>query len=202
MATATTQETDFASFMAESVPAAIMITEGPEHHLKMVNSALVDVLQTRREDLLGQPISVAFTGKLGKVITQAANRVLRTGKDARGVDLPVQLGGDLRYWTFALRPMPGPNGRPGGVLGVGLETTDQVRARLRIEQMAEAAQSQAAQASAIISSMADGVFIAEANAEHASVNEAGWRMAGASSAEEVMRSLEDDNQALRMRRVD
>lgn len=105
-------------------PEIVCITSGPEHTYEFVNEAHIRMLgfdatgMTIRE---AQPESVEFYEML--------DRVYHSGAAERFEEIPITVGGIIRYFNLTYSGSRAQDGTVIGVLMLGLEVTDQVTSR-------------------------------------------------------------------------
>ncbi len=156
-------------------PAAIMITEGPEHVATVANQRFLEMAGTR--DLLHRPVRESFPELQGQPFFELMDRVYRTGEAFVGTEVPVQLDrtgtGQMEKgcFNFIYQPLKGADGRVFGIMTHAVEVTGEVRARKEIE-------ATAAERSAILRQIADGVVTADPEGRISFINEAGQRILG------------------------
>jgi PAS domain S-box-containing protein len=127
---------EFYQSVFQQAPVGIGIWEGQDFVTKMINPALAKFYHRDEQSLLGRPIFEAFPeSKLlwGEIMT----RVLETGKPYTGVELAVDLTVDGQvqrsFVNFSIVPYYEPDGRMSGVLGVSIDSTQQVILRKALE---------------------------------------------------------------------
>ncbi|HEY0020625.1 MAG TPA: PAS domain-containing protein [Longimicrobium sp.] len=156
-------------------PAAILITEGPEHVPTVVNARYTGMVGPRQ--LLGRPLREGFPDLEGQPFFALMDRVYASGEPFVGTEMPVQLDrrgtGEMEdgCFNFVYQPLTGADGQVFGIMTHAVEVTAQVRARREIE-------ATAAERSAILRQIADGVVMADAEGRISFVNEAGQRILG------------------------
>jgi PAS domain S-box-containing protein len=157
----------------EQAPAAILITEGPEHVATVVNPRYTELVGPR--GLLGRPLRESFPDLEGQGLFELLDRVYETGEAFVGREMPVTLdtgeGPEERFFDFVYQPLTGGDGRVFGIMTHALEVSVQVRSRREVE-------ATAAERSAILAQIADGVVLSDADGRISFVNEAGQRMLG------------------------
>ena len=150
--------------LVENAPLAIAILAGPEHRFVLVNPAYRE-LARGRGDLLGRTFSEVWPD-LAVQITPLLDRVYRTGEPYRAIDSPLRLasaaGPEEVFATVSLNPLNDETGRIEAVLALIEDTTEQVRDRRLVEQMAVQLEASLARLQAVVQQMPAGVIIAEA----------------------------------------
>lgn len=118
-------------------PAMICIFRGPQHVYELANDIYLEVIGNR--DVLGQPIRKALPELEGSGIYEILDTVYSTGKPFVGSEVPVKLdrgNGKLEetYFNFVYQPSHNSEGIIEGILVFGVNVTDQVSARRKIEE--------------------------------------------------------------------
>lgn len=117
-------------------PAAVALTEGPEHRFALANhryEALVG-----HGDLIGRPACEALPDLAAHAVCEQLDRVYQTGEPyVAGEErmLHHDAAGTARegWYNVVYQPMSGPDGKTTGILQHVVDVTDQVRARLDVE---------------------------------------------------------------------
>jgi PAS domain S-box-containing protein len=116
-------------------PASIAILRGPEHVYEFINPLHAQMLGGR--ELLGKPVRQAQPELEAHGFYELLDRVYQTGEPYSGTESPAVVGDPQHprtgYYNFLYQPLPGPDGKPDGVLGFGFEVTEQVLARRSLE---------------------------------------------------------------------
>ncbi|WP_055694158.1 SpoIIE family protein phosphatase [Streptomyces prasinopilosus] len=125
--------------MFDPAPIGVVFTQGPEHRLAYTNTVY---RRTFGDRPLGQPLRRTFPDLKQSGYFDIFDRVLATGKAEVLTAVPVDLGfpdsaeGGTRYFTFSISRATMSDGSLG-VLGVVMETTEQVTAAQRIRVLSE-----------------------------------------------------------------
>ena len=120
------------SELIDQVPAIIVWLRGPEHVIEIANRVARALAGYR--DIIGQPASEAIPELERYGLIAALDRVLESGEpfEARAMEfhVPASPGraGEVRYLDFVYHAIPGPDGRPSGVLCHGTDVTAQALA--------------------------------------------------------------------------
>lgn len=109
--------------------------------------------------------------------------------------------GVVRYYSFHLVPVPAAAEDERGVLLVLWETTPQVEARRRVESLVDEMAARSSELSAIIDSMAEGVFVSNLEGRLTLVNRAGLSMTGI-SADQALRPYPENTTFANLRYPD
>jgi PAS domain S-box-containing protein len=121
-----------------NAPAAIAILRGPTHVYEL-SSVLNN--QLLGKDPTGLSVAEAFPFFVDEGVVALLDRVFSTAEPFIGREVPWrvrQADGSVResFATFIYQPMPGPDGKPEGVLVFGFDVTEQVLSRRRVEDLA------------------------------------------------------------------
>jgi diguanylate cyclase (GGDEF)-like protein/PAS domain S-box-containing protein len=116
-----------------------LIEVDDEGRLTHVSPRLADVARRPRSELLGQPL-LSLLGKEKRGEGRAAVRALTTTFEARrgfrDITIPVDVGGETRWWALSGTPKTAGDGRFAGYRGVGRDVTEARRSHDRIAQLA------------------------------------------------------------------
>ncbi len=123
-------------------PAAITVTEGPEHVVMMQNEAARALLGGR--DIVGMRSRDIFPSIEEQGFIALQDTVYRTGEPFIGREMPVRLDetgqsgrSPVSYFNFVYHPLRDIGGAVYGILTHAVDVTDQVLARRTIEEKAE-----------------------------------------------------------------
>jgi PAS domain S-box-containing protein len=128
---------DWLRFLFQDAPMHVAVVAGTEHRFVAVNDAYRR--STGRDDLVGKPYREAFPDRAESLAY--LDRARATGERIMANALErrfIRIGGTLPedgYITFALQPLPGPDGDVAGVAIYSIDVTDQVHAREAIRQL-------------------------------------------------------------------
>lgn len=156
-------------------PALICVTRGPDHVFELVNPRMRDILGNR--EFVGQPAREVPSEVDGQGIHAITDHVYQSGEPFVGNEMPLRLDrdgdGNLEqgYFNFVFQPTRDVHGKVDGVMVHGVEVTDEVTNRQRVERLA-------AERDAILSQMVDGVVIVDRFGTVVFMNDAAERMYG------------------------
>jgi PAS domain S-box-containing protein len=116
-------------------PAAITVTEGPDHVIVMQNDAAHDLLGGRH--VVGARSRDILPPDAVEEFIALQDMVYQTGTPFVGREMPVRLGASetdgVSYFNFVYHPLRNLAGGVYGILSHAVDVTDQVRARHAVE---------------------------------------------------------------------
>jgi PAS domain S-box-containing protein len=122
--------------LIEDAPVGITYLAGPEHRVTIANPAILQFFSHRNE-LVGCLPEEVFPGR-AEWLPALLDRVYRTGEPFRKVNSLLHLGPEGHkedhFFTYSMTPVRDATGQVRGILGIALETTEEVRARQALEQ--------------------------------------------------------------------
>ncbi|MGK3966087.1 PAS domain-containing protein [Sorangium sp. So ce1667] len=136
------------------VPAIIAVLEGPEHTFTVANPRYIALVGGR--DVVGKPLRQALPEVVDQGFLELLDSVRRSGKPYVAHEALVKLDrrgdGTLEevYLDFIYQPLKDPSGSVFGIMAHAVDTTEQVFARKRVEELA-------AERVAMLSQIADAV---------------------------------------------
>jgi PAS domain S-box-containing protein len=122
-------------------PAAISVTEGPDHVVVFQNAASKQLVGGR--DLTGMRAAEALPDEEVRPLLDIVDRVFATGEPFLGSEVHVRFdrsgAGDMvdRYFNLVYQPMRDVEGRVYAILSHSVDITEQVLARRQVEEKAE-----------------------------------------------------------------
>ncbi|WP_437735539.1 PAS domain-containing protein [Sorangium sp. So ce1335] len=136
------------------VPAIIAVLEGPEHTFTVANPRYLQLVG--RRDLVGKPLREALPEVVDQGFQELLDSVRQSGKPFVAHDALVKLDRrgdgalDDVYLDFVYQPLKDAGGSVFGIMAHAVETTEQVLARKRVEELA-------AERAAMLGQIADAV---------------------------------------------
>ncbi|WP_166336870.1 ATP-binding protein [Sphingobacterium chungjuense] len=122
----------------EQSPAAIVVFRGEEMIVDAINATMLELLN-KEADIQGRPILEALPELKGQPAYDLLKDIYLTGQPVSRYDTPVSLhrNGKLEigYFNFTYAPLM-ENGEVKGIIDMAVEVTDQVLARLAVEESA------------------------------------------------------------------
>lgn len=125
----------------EQIPAIVAVFRGPEHRIELVNP-LARQLLARRE-VVGRTMREAVPELGAQGLFELWERAHASGEPLVGKEIRALLDrqgtGELEeaYYDFVFLPLPSPSGEDSGLMVYAVDVTAQVRARQRVEMLAE-----------------------------------------------------------------
>ncbi|MBI2939850.1 MAG: GAF domain-containing protein [Chloroflexi bacterium] len=170
------QQRDLLQAIVHFAPAAIAVASVPDFVFDLVNPAYAALRPGI--DLLGRRAADAFPELVEQGLFDVLDSVVKTGESFSASDLPLRLRGgnlppELVYWSFSWVPLRGTAGQVRAVLFVGVDTTEQVNSRARIEALAKEARRRYDELNGLLESLTDGVTIVDASGRYVLLNNLG-----------------------------
>ena len=118
-------------------PALICVFRGPQHVYELANEKYLKLIGNK--DILGKPVREALPEANGTEIFELLDSVYSTGEPFIGNELPMRLDrGNGRweetYFNFVYQPSHNSEGKIDGILAHGVDVTEQVITRKKIEE--------------------------------------------------------------------
>lgn len=124
--------------MIQQAPVSIGIFRGPEYVTEMANSKSLAIWGRTEQEVINKPILETMPELLNQGFQQLLDEVYQTGKTFSASEMPVQINrnGELEiaYVNFSFEPLYNSGGEIDGIMAVGIEVTNQVRARHEIKE--------------------------------------------------------------------
>jgi PAS domain S-box-containing protein len=121
-------------------PAAMALVSGPAHVFTLANEAFLDLIGRPASETIGRPLRQVAPEIDDQGLVELLDRVVASGEPAFGREFPIRWQeADQRrlgYFDFVFQPLRRADGAVEGVFLHGVEVTDQVRARRRVEDLA------------------------------------------------------------------
>ena len=116
---------------------AIAIFRGPDHIVEIANPKALELWGRKEGEVMKTPIIEGMQELKSQGIMQFLDDVYTTGKGFIATELPVEIkrNGKIQkvYVNFSYDPLYNEDGVVDGIIAVGVDVTDQVRARIDIE---------------------------------------------------------------------
>ncbi|MDB4937367.1 MAG: hypothetical protein JWP87_4339 [Labilithrix sp.] len=187
----------------ENAPVGIALNRGTDLVYDLVNPAFVRTMGERPRVGLGV---AQVTPDNPEKLLPILRHVLETGEPFRAHEIPYvvrrQTDGPPEERFFWVNYLRVPTKHGPAVLTMLLDTTEQVMARRRIEDLANVAQRQAAELQHIHHSMIDSVVVCDAGGHITHINEAETRLTGVEPKQVLAHTLGDYAKLLDLRHLD
>ena len=190
--------------IVQNAPAGVAVVTGPEFVFEVVNPVFAKLAPGF--DMRGRRFA-DVAPEMPEVIP-ILERVMRTGVpervDAMRLIIRRATGGPLEegYFTFAVVRVWNPEGHRLALLGLVVETTGQIRARKKIEELAELAHRSAAELRGVIETMSEAVFTCDADAKLTLANPSAMRLLGVDSLAAAQKMFDQSPDSNRVRLSD
>jgi len=187
-----------------NAPVGISVLHGPNFRFELANPAYQAIAPGKA--VLGRTVAESWP-ELADQVVPLLRHVFETGESFSATDmqLPVRRmpEGPVEnlYFTYSYVLMRGTEGQANAILVLVTETTEQVRARQRIEELAVVAERRASELEAIVGSIADAVFVCDSQGKLSLVNRAGLALVG-EEKQEALGTLTDYRDRLQLRGLD
>ena len=122
-------------------PVAMAILRGPELIIELANDAMGRLWDRPASATVGRPHFEALPDTAGQGFEQQLLQVLRTGQPLTLTEAPLHLSRSagnsptLAYINTLFQPLDPEPGTAPGLLAIGVDVTEQVRARRQVEQL-------------------------------------------------------------------
>jgi PAS domain S-box-containing protein len=169
------------------IPALVTISRGRDHALDFANPVAegilgaVDIRGKKPAELLSDPTArealkdLAYVARTGHVVHAKARRVL--------IKRPDSTGQEERFFDTTMQPLRRADGSVEAVLSFAYDVTEEVRARRRMEALAQDLETERDLLRAIIEQSADGIIVADERGVLRIFNPAAERQHGISMLE-------------------
>jgi two-component system, chemotaxis family, CheB/CheR fusion protein len=129
------RQKDLLEQLIQHSPIGIALLQGPEHRFVLVNPAQNNLFPLI-PDFTGHTVAEVWPDQ-SELYKPVLDRVFQTGEPYYAIDAPWQTdkgqGVEEVFYTFSYTPIYQPNGVIEGILVLSLETTEQVKARQRLQ---------------------------------------------------------------------
>ncbi|MDQ3365252.1 MAG: PAS domain-containing protein [Myxococcota bacterium] len=131
----TAQRTRYQALFSQA-PVAIGLLRGPSHIIELANPLFCSVLGRQPTELQDRPILEALPEIRGQGFDHLLDGVFRTGVAYVGKGMPATVGPAgaraTAFFDFVYEPLLDEQGRPEGIVVIGVDVTAQVQARGRL----------------------------------------------------------------------
>ncbi len=181
----------------QQAPALIALLSGPTHVFTFANPIYERVSGRSSAALVGRPLREALPEVSDQGFIALLDEVYRTGAPFIGTEMPVRLDRhgdghlDDTFISFVYQASRDGGGTIDGILVLGVEVTDQVRARQRVEEMAGELRGHLALMEAMTASLGDGVYALDRDGRLTFMNPAAEGLLGWTAADLRGRAMHD-----------
>jgi PAS domain S-box-containing protein len=149
-----------------NAPAMIAVLRGPDHIFEFANPEYCASVRHPASDLIGKPVRGALPEYEGQAFFEQLDEVYLTGEVRQGRNRP---GFDTRpgvqetkYYSYVFQPSRNPAGEVDGIMIFAYDVSEGEQARLRIEELAQLAQTEQSRLRTLLDNIPAGVLLAEA----------------------------------------
>ncbi|RYY91504.1 MAG: PAS domain S-box protein, partial [Chitinophagaceae bacterium] len=122
----------------QQAPVAMTILRGKDFVIELANSRALELWGKGADEVLSRPAFEAFPELVDQGFFDILNGVLERAEPFLANEMPIELerNGKLEslYVNFIYEPLRGLRGNIEGILGVGIDATESVRARKRLQE--------------------------------------------------------------------
>ena len=123
--------------MIHQAPVAIAILRGPTYIIEIANTHILELWGRGGLEVMNKPLLEAIPEIKDQIVSEELNQVYKTGVRFETKEMPVVLkrNGTLEtvYINFSLEPLYNTQGNIDGIMPVGFDVTEQVKARQKVE---------------------------------------------------------------------
>ena len=148
-------------------PALIATVNGPEHRFTFVNAAYEQLMGPRPR--LGRPVAECLPPAVAPGLVALLDKVYGAGRPHQSPETAVELPGPdgrprQHYLSFSFQPLRDGPGRTTGILALGVDVTEQVRARQQAAELQMALRTQDERLHAMTEALPQITYIASRTA--------------------------------------
>ncbi|MCG2615098.1 PAS domain-containing protein [Terrimonas sp. NA20] len=131
------------SNLVEQAPVAMCVLKGPQHIVAIANERMIRLWGKPKKQVMHRPIFDGLPDARGQGLEDLLDKVYATGTRFTAQERPVELLRDgameTVYQNFVYEPLRDSKGEIEGVIAVTIDVTEQVMARLQLEEAEERA---------------------------------------------------------------
>ena len=131
-------EANFRNMIVQA-PVAMCIMTGPDHVVEIANDLMIELWGKPKEAVMNKPIFQGLPDAREQGLEKLLHDVYHTGVPFKASERPVELirkgKVDIVYQNFVYEPYRDSDGKIVGVLAITIDVTDQVSARMKIEEI-------------------------------------------------------------------
>ena len=119
-------------------PVSMTILRGKDLVMELANEKSLEIWGKKLEDVINRPLKEGFPELVGQGFVDILNGVYSTGEPFSAQEMPVTMmrygSPEVIYVTFIFEPLRSSEGVIEGVIGIGIDVSEQVLARKKIEE--------------------------------------------------------------------
>jgi PAS domain S-box-containing protein len=123
----------------EQAPLALAVYQGPQHVVVLANEATARIWGRALPDILHRPVFEVLPEAATQDVVGIFDHVLTTGEPYVAHEQAARINRhgrlDTVYWNFVFQPQRGPDGQVTGIITLGAEVTELVRARRQVQEL-------------------------------------------------------------------
>ena len=131
------QRNELLALVAQA-PVAVAVYRGPQHRVSVANAATLAIWDRAWADVRDRPVFEALPEAANPAVVAFFDQVFTTGTPYHAHELPTTIvrrgQPETVYWNVVMQPDRQPDGRIRGIVWVGTDVSEQVRARQQVEQ--------------------------------------------------------------------
>jgi len=124
--------------LIQQSPVAMALLRGPSLTVELINAGALEIWGKSYKDVINKPLALAMPEIVEQGFIDLLTNVYTSGDTYRGNEVPIELirfgNVETRYINFIYSQLRDDNGDTIGLVGVGVDVTDQVSARKVIEE--------------------------------------------------------------------
>jgi signal transduction histidine kinase len=124
-------------------PVAMAVFRGKEYIVDFVNEKVLEAWAKTHDEVLNKPLFEAKPELAGQGLEEIFGHIYKTGEKFSASEFPVKFFRDSRpvvdYRNLLYEPLRDSNGEIYAIASIGIDVTDQVRARQKVEEAEERA---------------------------------------------------------------
>ena len=118
-------------------PVAIAVVNGHDHRFSVANQLYLDLVGRKREEIIGRP-AFEVMPEFESTLKPLLDEVLRTGERYQANEFRLENiskgKNSIDYFNFVYEPVKDANGKATGVFVSGFNVTEQVEAKLKLQE--------------------------------------------------------------------
>ena len=124
--------------MILQAPVGLGILKGEDYVVEIANSRALEIFDRTEDELLNKPVLDVLTELKSQGIKEMLDGVYNSGTTFTANELPIIINRndteETAYINLSYEPLYNPNGDIDGIMAIGVEVTDQVKARHKVQE--------------------------------------------------------------------